>query len=505
MLKVTAKDFGPIIEGTVELKPLTVFVGASNTGKSYMATLIYALMQALMGPTSHLPSKHAWSVSNLGSGLMSSNMWAITNRDWATNQQFKDDVMELVQSKETDDDSHIQFQIETLSAAIQRMANTVVESSLVSVIELVSGELQRCFGETKELQRGHQSAGQLRVDLGQDKPMLSLSGGLEANSPDMKPLRQDFDLSGSVIAFPRVFFQHMQRDFRIVADYMDRDFQSVVSMLAQSGMFHLFSDSPENSYYLPAARSGITQGHKAIASILVRHSAYVGIRPVEIPTFPGVITDFIGHFLTMEDSRARWDLGLTRTNIPDFFEEQITGGKILLESTGPLTYPDMFYEAEAGKFPLSRTSSMVSELAPLVLFLKYLVRPGDLLILEEPESHLHPQAQRQMARGIVRLVNAGVKVLITTHSDYFLNQVNNLLRISHASDQWLEQHGFERADCLARDDVSAYLFRWDDKRGGSLVDELTIRPDVGIDDDEFGKVVNDQYEETILVEGIPLK
>jgi predicted ATPase len=78
---------------------------------------------------------------------------------------------------------------------------------------------------------------------------------------------------------------------------------------------------------------------------------------------------------------------------------------------------------------------MVSELAPVILFLKYLVRPGDLVILEEPESHLHPASQRQMARGIARLVNAGVRVIITTHSDYFIGQVNNLLKLSRASRQ----------------------------------------------------------------------
>ena len=47
MLTVSVENFGPIREGTVELRPLTVFVGANNSGKSYMATLIYAVSRAL--------------------------------------------------------------------------------------------------------------------------------------------------------------------------------------------------------------------------------------------------------------------------------------------------------------------------------------------------------------------------------------------------------------------------------------------------------------------------
>ena len=42
-LKLEVSNFGPIAEGAVELRPMTVFVGPSNTGKSYLATLIYAL------------------------------------------------------------------------------------------------------------------------------------------------------------------------------------------------------------------------------------------------------------------------------------------------------------------------------------------------------------------------------------------------------------------------------------------------------------------------------
>ena len=46
---IEVKDFGPIAQGRVELRPLTVFAGPSNTGKSWLATLIYAMWQHGIG------------------------------------------------------------------------------------------------------------------------------------------------------------------------------------------------------------------------------------------------------------------------------------------------------------------------------------------------------------------------------------------------------------------------------------------------------------------------
>ena len=56
-LEVT--DFGPIVKASVDLRPLTVFIGPSNTGKSYLAILIYALHKTLhrcFGPTGAIAS-----------------------------------------------------------------------------------------------------------------------------------------------------------------------------------------------------------------------------------------------------------------------------------------------------------------------------------------------------------------------------------------------------------------------------------------------------------------
>ena len=48
--RIEVADFGPIRHAAVDLRPLTVFAGPSNTGKSYLAMLVYALHQCF-GPS----------------------------------------------------------------------------------------------------------------------------------------------------------------------------------------------------------------------------------------------------------------------------------------------------------------------------------------------------------------------------------------------------------------------------------------------------------------------
>ena len=59
MIKLQVSDFGPIVEGTVDLKPLTIFVGPNNSGKSYFAVLAYALFRSL-SPFHGVPQLWGW-------------------------------------------------------------------------------------------------------------------------------------------------------------------------------------------------------------------------------------------------------------------------------------------------------------------------------------------------------------------------------------------------------------------------------------------------------------
>ena len=120
-----------------------------------------------------------------------------------------------------------------------------------------------------------------------------------------------------------------------------------------------------------------------------------------------------------------------------------------------------------------RASSMVSELAPVVLYLRHLVRPNDVLIIEEPESHLHPAMQVGFTRQLAAFVRAGVRVIVTTHSEWLLEELANLVRLSQIPEA--ERTGIAGSDvALDTNQVGAWLFKPEVSGEGSTVSEIGL-------------------------------
>ena len=110
--------------------------------------------------------------------------------------------------------------------------------------------------------------------------------------------------------------------------------------------------------------------------------------------------------------------------------------------------------------PLHLASSSAWEMSGLYFVLGYFLNGVGLLIVDEPESHLDTANQIQFARLMVRLVNSGVKVLITTHSDYIIREINNLIMLSASSDsegRLRRKYGYGPDDQLGLDQVKAYV------------------------------------------------
>ncbi|MBU2889919.1 DUF3696 domain-containing protein [Celeribacter halophilus] len=71
-------------------------------------------------------------------------------------------------------------------------------------------------------------------------------------------------------------------------------------------------------------------------------------------------------------------------------------------------------------------------------------RPGDLVIIENPEAHLHPRGQTRLGQLAAQTSAAGVQVIIETHSDHFLDGVRISAKERKCDPDDVEIHYFTR-------------------------------------------------------------
>ena len=241
----------------------------------------------------------------------------------------------------------------------------------------------------------------------------------------------------------------------------------------------------ENSYYLPAARSGIMQSRDVLVTALIKRATRIGLDRLEVSTFSGMIADFLEQIINYKESTTSPS---SIRRVAEQLEVELLEGRMEVERPAPETYPEFLYRPDQAKEALrmSHSSAMVSELAPLVLFLRGIVGKGDLLIIEEPESHLHPGAQTKIAQTLARLVQAGVYIVITTHSNWLLQQIGNLIREGELRKQG--EPTSESADYLKTEEVGAWQFYKNEP-----VTELPFDLIEGIEPEDHLDIAEDLY------------
>lgn len=132
------------------------------------------------------------------------------------------------------------------------------------------------------------------------------------------------------------------------------------------------------------------------------------------------------------------------------------------------------------------TSSTVKSLFGLWFYLEYQAKPGNTLMIDEPELNIHPENQRKLARFFAALVNAGLNVVISTHSDYMVREFNSLIMLNQAGgDALMSKHNYEKNEVLAPDQVGAYLF------DNQTIKDFEITSDDGIYATTFDEVIRD--------------
>jgi ABC-type multidrug transport system ATPase subunit len=123
-------------------------------------------------------------------------------------------------------------------------------------------------------------------------------------------------------------------------------------------------------------------------------------------------------------------------------------------------------------------------------------------MIDEPELNLHPENQRRVARLFVRLVNIGIKVFITTHSDYIIKELNTLIMLNQGGKRLkvlAEREHYRDSEMLNPDKVRVYiaeevLIKMDGAKKKTKCQTLTqadIDSKFGIEARSFDKTIED--------------
>lgn len=213
------------------------------------------------------------------------------------------------------------------------------------------------------------------------------------------------------------------------------------------------------SYILPVERNSVY----TFANELSRNKITSGNKnryPLAIEDTLAIAVDL--NYIKTREAKYKW--------LAEEIENNILQGHIHISDTGELQFSPK--NSENLSLPVHLSASFIKNLSGLLIYLRHQAEEGELLIIDEPELGLHPDNQILLARIFARLVNNGIRLLISTHSDYIIRELNNLIMLSsdkagikQNSAKW----GYKEDEKIKPEIVGAYLFDFDKKENSRVV------------------------------------
>lgn len=452
-MRICIHSFGPIYKYVFDLeKDFHLIVGENSVGKSYAITIVYLILKSFLSvePRFFFSSYYSEPLEEDEEHRNSlSFLTSVTedNNDKSVTREFELGLKKLLQS----------VYLPRLQASI--------DGTFDSDSVLINQHSQEDF--RIDIETSHST-----ITLSLSKKRISI-GDVKVHRHyivrAVKTNRHPYNSAQS-----RIIYHNVNSPEHVTGQFFNENVR--ILMTVADEVFKRAS----TIHYLPASRSGLYQALSAFGQIVAELSKSRAFltRRIDLPNISEPLSDY---FLKLSSitvqSRRFADTRLDE--IAKKIEERILGGKVEFDSkTKRLMFrPD----GTSLRLDLSVTSSMVSELSPIVSYLRHILTEptrrsvgsrrretalGSMLIIEEPEAHLHPKVQVQLLENFAALTKLGVKVVITSHSNYIFSKASNMIISKH----------------LPAEKVAATLFAW--TSSGSVGKALNI-DEYGIDDENF--------------------
>lgn len=370
------KNFAVIeaIEDELELKDLTVFMGDNSAGKSYMAMLIHSFVTMSRG----------YQDKNFLKSINSkfSNHKLMINLKNIVTKIIKNNHDRLVLSFDEEDledlKNIIKFSINEYLFK-KYLTNVLFEKQNIEEIEIELNNIHKVLPKI------------LLITNTQKDENTTIEVSIDEKNKVVADFKGDFS-----------------KEFIIT-----ETINSIMSKLVESAVKNTL---PINSVYLPASRTGYLQTYKVLSNEAVFKN-YTSNKEGN----KNYLSIIIRFFITQLNTNT----GFTDNEFSKYIENFIMNGKVNIYKDNN----NIEFELDNGNsIDLNYISSTVSELIPLVVFLKRgIIKKKGLLVIEEPEAHLSFKNQKLIAKLIALLLQNNIKVLITTHSDFLIYELNNLI------------------------------------------------------------------------------
>ena len=433
-LTFTFKNIGPIKDAELELGDLTIIAGRNNTGKTYLVYTLYGFLKTWKD----WPGAAPFLAARVGASVAS--RWAAR---YPAFEQISEQVAENGQAElAVDWDALNRERKDAISALTRRFSK---------------GRLADVFSSPPEK---FESAS-IGVKLGTEFRWIARPAEACAEPDDTPSIRYDGTILSVTGDQPGSRPRHaMAPRRRLWREYLR----------------FLLPELPSDPFVLSAERFGISLFYRELdfqKSQLVDLLQKYKDRRAKDRDFPFDLMDetVSRYALPIKDNidytRSIPDLRKDKSGIYDggFFNDikRLMNG-YYAASGDAIEFRSAARGHRRFAIPLHLASSSARGLSDLYFFLRHVAQRDHLLIIDEPESHLDTANQILLARLLARLVHAGLKVLLTTHSDYLVKELNNLIMLSCSfknKAKAVKRLNYKKHDYLAPERIRAYIAKKD--------------------------------------------